>query len=240
MNQILYTGGKNKRSSMTDTQKIVIVFAVIIIMFAICAITIGANLLAKVKNENVGNTLPNGQTGNNTNTTPGGQENVEYIEVTFESELGGVRVKAKSLTDMNIKTISYWWEGEEKTTVEVLDMQYETVVKSKQGTHYLYIEAIDENENKKEAQQLVIGASGPEVTILTDGVSNYVVKVKDDEKIEKIQVVLNGELEEIEVNSKEYEYKVAIPQGDSLIEVTAYNIYGLSTNKKAKVTNFGG
>ena len=240
MNQILYTGGKNKRSSMTDTQKIIIIFVVVVIIFAIFAIGIGANLLTKVKNENVGNIPPNGQTGTNTNTNPGGQEEIEYIEITFESELGGVKVKAKSLTEMNIESISYWWEEEEKVTEEVADTQYEKVVPSKQGTHYLYIEAIDENGNKKEAKQLVIGASGPEVTILTDGVSNYVVKVKDDEKIEKIEIVLNGELEEIEVNSKEYEYKVAIPQGDSLIEVTAYNIYGLSTNRKAKVTNFGG
>lgn len=240
MNQILYTGGKNKRSSMTDTQKIIIIFVVLIIIFAICAIGIGANLLTKVKNENVGNTPSNGQAGNNTNTTPSGQEKIEYIKITFDSELGGVKVKASSLTDMKIESITYWWEEEEKTTVEVSDMQYETVIPSKQGTHYLYVEATDENGNKKEAQQLVIGASGPEVTILTDGVSNYVVRVKDDEKIDKIEIILNGEIEEIEVNSKEYEYKVAIPQGDSLIEVTAYNIYGLSTNKKAKVTNFGG
>ena len=146
---------------------------------------------------------------------------------------------AESLTDAKIETIAYWWEGEEKETVEVLDAQYETVVASKQGTHYLYVEAIDENGMQKYSKQLVIGDAGPEITILTDGVSNYVVRVKDDEKISKIEIILNGEVEEIEVNSKEYEYKVAIPQGDSLIEVTAYNLNGLSTNKKAKVTNFG-
>lgn len=236
MNQILYTGGKKKKSSMSTMQKTVIVFVIIIIIFAICAIGIGANLLTKVKNENVVNTYPSGQTGNNTNTNPGKQEE---IKVTFDSELGKVKVTVKSPSDVKIESISYWWEGEEKETVEVSNTEYELVVPSKQGTHYLYIEAVDENGNKKEAQQLVIGASGPEITITTDGVSNYVVKVKDDEKIEKITVTLNDKTEEIEVNSKEYEYRVAIPQGDSLIDVTAYNVYELSTNKKAKVRNFG-
>lgn len=234
MNQILYTGGKNKKSSMSDTQKIVVVFVVVIVIFAICAIGLGTNLLTKVKNENVANV---NSSGNNTNTPTTVQE---YMKITFGSELGGVKINVEALTDAKIETISYWWEGEEETTLEVADTQYETVVTSKQGTHYLYVEAIDENGNKKDAQQLVIGDSGPEVTILTDGVSNYVVRVKDDEKITKIEVTLNGEVEEIEVNTKEYEYIVAIPQGDSLIEVTAYNINGLSTNKKAKVTNFGG
>ncbi len=234
MNQILYTGGKNKRSSMTDTQKIVIFFAVIIIIFAICAIGLGTNLLSKVKSENVG------QAGNGTNTTPSGQDNTEYIQITFGSELGGVKVNAQSLTNVKIESITYWWEGDEKTTTQISDTQYETVIPSKQGTHYLYVEAIDENGNKKEAQQLVIGDSGPEVTILTDGVSNYVIRINDDEEISKVVITLNSETQEIEVNNQEFEYMVAIPQGDSLIEVTAYNSNGLSTNKKAKVTNFGG
>lgn len=246
MNQILYTGGKNKKGAMSSTQKIVVFFVVFIVIFAICAIGLGANLLTKVKNENVANTNTStntnqNTTGNNTNTpaepttTP-----QEYIKITFSSELGGVKINVESLTEANIETVLYWWEGEEENNLEVLDTQYETVIASKQGTHYLYVEAIDENGNKKEAKQLVIGDTGPEVTITTDGVSNYVVKVSDDEKITKIEVTLNGELEEIEVNSKEYEYTLPIPQGNSIIEVTAYNLNGLSTNKKAKVTNFEG
>ena len=64
MNQILYTGGKNKRGSSVDIKKIIIFFVVLIIIFAIAAISIGINLLVKVKNENKGNA-----TTNNTNTT---------------------------------------------------------------------------------------------------------------------------------------------------------------------------
>jgi hypothetical protein len=44
----------------------------------------------------------------------------------------------------------------------------------------------------------------------------------------------------VEVNEKEIEYKVPIPQGYSLIDVTVYNINDISVNKKAKITNFGG
>lgn len=243
MNQILYTGGKNRKNSAASTQKIIIIFVVLIVIFAICAIALGINLLNKVHSENVGDKKPGTSLddGQNDNKIPN-EENKpkDYLAITFASEIDGVKINIESLTDAKIETISYWWEDEEKTTIEVADTEYEKIIKSKSGTHYLYVQAIDENGNQKDAKQLVIGDSGPEVKIGTDGVSNYVVKVKDDEKITKIEVTLNGQLETIEVNDKEYEYVIAVPIGDSLIEVTAYNLNGLSTTEKAKVKNFGG
>lgn len=229
MNQILYTGGKNRKGGLNDTQKIVIFFVVFIIIFGICAIAIGANLINKVKN-----TEP-------TNTNPGTSGNAPVeadIKVEFESQVGGVKVIVTS--SINIKDIKYWWNEEEATTLEIADKKYETVIPSRQGAHTLNIKVTDEEGNEKEATQLVIGDSGPEVTILTDGVSNYVITAKDDEKLTKLVIVLNGETQEIEVNDKEIEYKVAIPQGDSIIKVTAYNLNELTTTKKAKITNFGG
>lgn len=250
MNQILYTGGKNRKNPITSTQKIIIFFVVFIIIFAICAIALGVNLTNKVQNGDVANIKPGvngsntnqGTNDNNTNTPSGTTEPKDYITITFASELGGVKINVESLTDAKIKTISYWWEEEEKTTLEVSDTKYEETITAKSGTHYLYVQATDENGNQKDAKQLVIGVgdSEPEVTIATDGVSNYVVKVKDEERITKVEVTLNGQLETIEVNDKEYEYVIAVPEGDSLIEVKAYNLSGASTIKKAKVTNFGG
>lgn len=233
MNQILYTGGKNKHSggSLTDIQKIVIFFVVFLIIFAICAIALGGNLLTKTK---VGNISTNNEQSNTTPNTPVDSN----IKVEFESQLGGV--KTTVTCDKNIKTIAYWWDEEDATTVEVSDTKYEIVIPSKQGTHTLKIEVTDENEFTKTVSQLVIGDAGPELTILTDGVSNYVIRVKDDEQVDKIVVVLNGETQEIKVEAKEFEYMIAIPQGDSIIDVTAYNLNGLSVNKKAKITNFGG
>lgn len=165
------------------------------------------------------------------------------VNVTFASEIGGVKIQAKGIDDRKIETISYWWDEEEPTTTEVSNKEYETVVPSRQGRHTLYVEVTDENENKKTEKQLVIGDAAPEeVKITTDGISNYVITAKDDEGIEKLVIVLNGETQEIkfEDKPKEIEHKVPIPQGYSLIDVTVYNVNGLSTNAKAKITNFGG
>ena len=91
MNQILYTGGKNKGSKMSETQKIVVFLVVFIIIFAICLIAVGANLLNKVKSNENNNTLGSNQT----NTTPGNIVESD-VEIEFESEVGGVKVSVES------------------------------------------------------------------------------------------------------------------------------------------------
>ena len=231
MNQILYTGGKNKKGSSIDLQKIIIFFVILIIIFAICAIAVGINLLGKVKNPDIGNE----NTVGNITETPVVESN---IEVEFESKVGAV--KAVVASKLKINTLSFWWDDEEPITKEINNTTYEIEIPSKQGTHTLKMKITDENGYVKELSQRVIGDTGPELTISTDRVSNYVITAKDDEKINRIVIILNGETQEIEVNDKEFQYKVAIPQGDSLIDVTVYNLNELSTNKKAKIKNFGG
>lgn len=242
MNQILYTGGKNKRGGSSDTKKILLFFVFFIIIFGICLIVAGTNMLSKVKpvNKNETNTLSNQIDTNTTNNTSTENPNTikSKIKVGFTSQVGAVKVVVDS--NRKIASVSYWWDEEEPTNVEPDDTKYEVEIPSKQGTHTLNIKVTDESGYVKTEEQIVIGDSGPELTLSTDGVSNYVINVKDDEEVDRIVIVLNGETQEIKVNSKEFEYKVPIPQGYSLIDVTAYNLNELSTNKKGKITNFGG
>lgn len=230
MNQILYTGGKNKKSGINDTHKIVVFFVIFIIVFAICIVGLGANLLSKVKNKN-DNDVP-GQSGNVQ------EPEKEHIEIKFEIQLGGIKLTI--IGEKTLENVTYWWDEEEATTVEPGNTKYETVIPSKQGTHTLNIEVVDQEGNKKTANQLVIGDTEPELEITTDRISNYVIKAKDDEEVDRIVITLNGETTEVKVNAKEYEHKVPIPTGYSLIDVTVYNLNDISVNKKAKITNYKG
>lgn len=250
MNQILYTGGKRGNGGTGNINKVVIVFVVLITIFAICLIALGVFLNTKVKNET--GTNPSGTTENpgqstSTNTTeeePDEPEEPEEpiikskISIKFDSQLGGVQVKITSR--QKLKNITYWWDEEEQTIIETDKNEYEILIPSKQGTHTLNVEVTDQNGTLEDAEQLVIGDSEPELEITTDGVSNYVIKAKDDQGIKKIVIILNGETQEVEVGEKQIEHKVAIPQGYSLIDVTVYNVNEISVNKKAKITNFGG
>lgn len=230
MNQILYTGGKKgKNGSNLDMRKILIIFAIFIIIFAICSIAIGANLLSKVE-------TPKNEVSNNNTTTeePVIQGN---IEIKFSSVEDGVKLNI--ISNIEIATVEYCWDEEELTTIELgNETEYETVIPTKQGTHTLKVYVVDINGNEENKEQLVIGDTEPEVTIGTDKISNYVVKAKDDEQLTKIIIKINEETQEIEINDKEFEISLPIPEGDSIIDVTAYNLNGLSVNKKAQVTNF--
>lgn len=233
MNQILYTGGKKGRNGTnSDMRKILIIFAVFIILFAICAIAIGGNLLSKV--EAPKNEVSNNNTNNTTTEDPIIQGN---IEIKFSSVEDGVKLNI--ISDIEIATVEYCWDEEELKTIELgNETEYETVIPTKQGTHTLKVYVVDIKGNEENKEQLVIGDTEPEVTIGTDKISNYVVKAKDDEQLTKIIIKINEETQEIEINDKEFEISLPIPEGDSIIDVTAYNLNGLSVNKKAKVTNF--
>ena len=231
MNQILYTGGK--KGNNTGIQKVIIAFVIAIIIFGIAAIAIGGNLLNKV--EIPKNEIGSNNTGNN-NTVTEQPEIDSKIEIKFSSVADGVKLNITSA--VQLKTIEYWWDEEEPTVVETAETVNETIVPTKQGTHTLTVKVTDIKEYQKTKEQLVIGDSEPELTIGTDGISNYVIKAKDDEQLTKIIIKVNEQLEEIEINSKTFEKAVPIPVGDSLIEVTVYNLNELSVNKKAKITNF--
>lgn len=231
MNQILYTGGKKgKNRNNSGMRKIIIFFAIFIIVFAICVIAMSANLLNKVEK-------PKNEISNN-NTTPEEPVIVQgNIEIKFSSVEDGVKLNI--ISDIEIENVEYCWDEEELTTIELGDdTEYETIIPTKQGTHTLKVNVVDIKGNEENKEQLVIGDTEPQLTIGTDRISNYVVKVSDDEQLTKIIIKINEEIQEIEINDKEFEISLPIPKGDSIIDVTVYNLNGLSVNKKAKITNF--
>ena len=230
MNQILYTGGKKGKSgNNTDMRKILIFFAIFIVLFAICLIAIGANLLNKVE-------APKNEISSN-NTIPEEPVIQGNIEIKFSSVENGVKLNV--ISDIEINTVEYCWDEEELTTVELgNEKEYETIIPTRQGTHTLKVYVVDINGNEENKEQLVIGDTEPELKIGTDGISNYVVTASDDEQLTKITIKINDEIQEIEIHDKEFEISLPIPVGDSIIDVTVYNLNRLSVNKKAQIKNF--
>ncbi|MCI8587435.1 MAG: hypothetical protein HFJ49_02350 [Clostridia bacterium] len=228
MNQILYTG-KNK--SKADVNKVLKIFTVLLVIFAICFIALGVYLYKGVKpQDDIGNNQPE----------PTPEPQIESkIDIAFSSISDGVRVKIKS--NLEISKATYRWDDEPENNIEIGENLNEIVkeVEIRQGIHTLYITVVDSEGNQQTKEQSVIGDKEPELVITTDGVDTFIIQAKDDERLSRIKIVLNGEVVlEQELTTTEFEYKVKIPQGDSLIEATVYNLNELVNTKRGRITGF--
>lgn len=228
MNQILYTG-KNK--SKADISKILKIFTVLLVIFAICFIALGTYLYRGTRTQD--------ETSNN-NPEPQPEPEIESkIDIAFSSITDGVKIKVKS--NLDIKSATYRWDEEPENNIEVSSEQNEVIkeVDIRQGIHTLYVTVVDVKGNQQTKEQPVIGDKEPELIITTDGVDSFVIQAKDDEKLSRIRITLNEEvILEQEINSTNFEYKVKIPQGDSLIEATVYNLNELVNTKRGRITGF--
>lgn len=228
MNQILYTG-KNK--SKTDVNKVLKVFTVILVIFAICFIALGVYLYNGTK--------PQEEIANN-NPEPEPKPIIESkIDIAFSSITDGVRVKITS--NLEISEATYRWDEEPENNIEIGSNPNEIIkeIGIKQGIHTLYVTVVDEEGNKQTKEQPVIGDKEPDLVITTDGVNNFIIQAKDDERLSRIKIVLNNEvILEQELNTATFEYTVQIPQGDSLIEATVYNLNDLVNTKRGRITGF--
>lgn len=228
MNQILYTG-KNK--SKADVNKILKIFTVLLVIFAICFIALGVYLYNGTRQqEDLGNTTPE----------PQPEPEIESkIDIAFSSITDGVRIRIKS--NLEISSATYRWDEEPENNIE-LGSDLNEIVKEvgiRQGIHTLYVTVVDEKGNQQTKEQQVIGDKEPELVITTDGVDSFVIQAKDDEKLLRIKITLNDEvILEQELDTTEFEYKVKIPQGDSLIEATVYNLNELVNTKRGRITGF--
>lgn len=228
MNQILYT---EKNKSKTDVGIVLKIFTVILIIFAICFVTLGVYLFK--------GTIQKDETGKNNPVEEPEPELESKIDIAFSSITDGVRIRIKS--NLEIKSAIYRWDEEQENKIELGDDPNEIVeeVEIRQGIHTLYVTVTDIEGNKQTAEQPVIGDKEPDLIITTDGIKNFVIQAKDDEGLSRIKIVLNGQtvLEE-ELNTTQFEYTIEIPQGDSVIEATVYNVNELVNKKRGKITGF--
>ncbi len=151
------------------------------------------------------------------------------IDITFEVEGNNIKVKAEGKEQLSYMT--YRWDDEEETTIDIEDMQVEEIVNVPSGLHTLTVSVVDINNNTETKEQEIKGVSKPNVEITTDGDGNFVIKASDEEGIKKIEFIINQtDRKRLNVDQllpleerKEYEYSYPLYDGDNELEVRVYN-----------------
>ena len=168
-------------------------------------------------------------------------ETYQYIEgdtINPEIELlvEGSKVKIVAKDETELDYMIYYWNNEDETKVETREdskKQIEEKIDILKGENTLTIVAVDKAGNEAIKEQIFKGVKKPVITLARDG-NDLIVKVTDEEGIQKVEYTLNGVYYSTDpsntgnpLNMKELEFRQPLASGENKITITAYNINGL-------------
>lgn len=154
-------------------------------------------------------------------------------------EVSGSKIKITYNENKTISYMTYRWDEEDETTVQIDSEIVEKEIEAKKGLHTLTVVVVDEDNNTDTKVQKINGVSKPKLEIdLDETKMHFVIKASDDEKLSKIEFVLNQNdeeayainLEEKDLKELEYVLPMELKNGENLIEVTVYNSNGITEN----------
>lgn len=126
--------------------------------------------------------------------------------------------------------MTYRWDSEEETKVDINGDQIEQTIEIPKGLHTLTVIVVDENNKTESMEQDVNGVTKPKLDVTTDG-SNFIIKASDEQGLKKVEFIIN-ETEKYMLNletqlsleeRKEFEYAYPLHDGENKLEITVYN-----------------
>ncbi len=152
-------------------------------------------------------------------------------DIDIELEVDGANLKINATGKEKLSYLTYRWDEEEETKIDINDTQTEQTVEIPKGQHKLTVVAVDVNNKTETKEQEVKGVTKPKVEVTTDGEANFVIKASDEEGIKKVEFIIN-ETEKNVLNldqvysidqRKDFEYKYPLHDGENKLEIRVYN-----------------
>lgn len=188
---------------------------------------------------------------------PGG---TNILKVTAKDVDGGVteysqsytlesKIKIEALENGNVKIsydgdeqisyMTYRWDDEDETTININNTSINQEIEVRKGKHTLTVVVVDVNNKTETKVQEIQGISKPTIDIgFNDDYSKYVVKLKDDVGLSEVVIILNEDENQKfgqKLTGTEFEFEIPLEQGsDNKMEVTVTNSDGLTENTKVK------
>ena len=233
MNQILQVQENRKNSNPVDTKKVVLFFAISIIIFGLILLGQGAYSVYQSKlNEKV------------TPTTPGNSGNIETPEYTPTITLTKTEDNKLILnveSQIAISHIIYNWNNE---TAQTLDETGKTntqeIIDIPTGENTLNISVIDSNgKESKKSETFIIEASKPVIELSVVGND---IKISVTSEVELSYVTYKWNLEEEKkqdmltyADRTKFEKLVEIPKGQNTLKIVAVDVNENTTEKSQEI-----
>ena len=164
------------------------------------------------------------------------------ISIELEAEGNNIKITAEGKEQLSYMT--YRWDEEEETKIDINAMQTEQTVEIPKGLHTLTVIIVDINNNTQTKEQEVKGVTKPKLEVTTDGAENFIIKASDEEGIKKVEFIIN-ETEKYVLNldevlsleeRKQFEYAYPLHDGENKLEVRVYNESDIKEISRVKLT----
>ncbi len=213
MNQILYV--QDKKKSSIDTKKVLLIFAIGIIIFGLIILTIAIINKPKEKKEK----------GNNNENTV-----VTETEPTIEIETVSYNVSIKVTHDKQLSAVIYKWnDDDEVVQEEINDNSYMTTISVPTGKNKLVVKAIDVNGKETTKEEEINGEVEKPIIEVTSMEFNKVkVTITSQVKIVSVYYKWNNEEDQsipIGENASLIEQEIDVPLGLNTLIITATDEY---------------
>ena len=222
MNQILFTETK-KRNSSQDTKKIVLFFAITIIIFGLILIGQGAYAIYNKLKEKEEKPTSNAETNIQLQQLENGE-----IQISVESKVG-------------ISELIYSWNNDSAQTIsENGKTVVQELIDAKSGENDLTVKKIDLNGKQiTKHKKFISEVSGPSIDLSVVG-DNIKISVDSTTNISYVTYKWNSE-EEQKIDMVTYEDKtklekeIQIPKGSNTLKVTAVDVNNNSSEKSQEI-----
>lgn len=161
------------------------------------------------------------------------------LESNIDIEVSGNKIRITSEGDKTISYMTYRWDEEEEKTIQINGTSVDEEIEAIKGLHTLTVILVDEDNNTDTKQQKINGVSKPKIVMgIDEQKEHFVIQASDEEKLSKIEFILNKEENQKYVlnlenkDLKEIQYRLPddlkLKDGENIIEVTVYNSSGVS------------
>ena len=233
MNQILQVQEPKKNSNPIDTKKIVLFFAVCLIIFGIILLGQGAySVYQKKLNQKVTPSTPE---------ESGSTEVPEYIPNITLTKTEDNKVIINVESEIAISHIIYNWNnGASQTLDETGKTNIEEIIDVPAGENILNISVIDLNgKETKKSETYVVEVSKPVIEISVVG-NNIKITVTSKSELSYVTYKWNSEEEQKEdmltyADRTKYEKITEIPKGQNTLKIVAVDVNENKTEKSQEI-----
>lgn len=129
--------------------------------------------------------------------------------------------------DVEISYMTYRWDEEEETKIDINDTTIDYEIETLSGRHTLTIVVVDINNTTETKVQETNGISIPKIQIgLNEDETAYIIKVTDEIELKEVVITLDEDESKKygqKLSGKEFQFEIALKEGDNKMKVEVTN-----------------